>query len=171
MIEQKCSCCGEVKDIGMFNKHSERSCGHRRDCKECRRIKRKTYRLEHGEHIAELNRLSKKRNPEIYKAINKRRKIRIKTEYPVKFKAWKKASKAISEGRIIRQHCCICGNPQAEAHHTDYTQPFKITWMCRKCHGVAHKMGLGGIDFGSYPYNINAPKYPIIDGVEQRDGV
>lgn len=45
---------------------------------------------------------------------------------------------AILTGRIQRAPCIGCGDPKAEAHHEDYTNPFAVTWLCHPCHRERH---------------------------------
>lgn len=45
----------------------------------------------------------------------------------------------IKRGKIKRNACVKCGNEQAEVHHSDYTKPLEIIWLCRKCHILIHK--------------------------------
>jgi hypothetical protein len=44
----------------------------------------------------------------------------------------------IKRGKIIKQPCCICGNPKAEAHHEDYSKPLDVIWYCREHHLKIH---------------------------------
>lgn len=48
---------------------------------------------------------------------------------------------AIVSGKIIRTKICsiCCAEGIIQAHHKDYTKPFDITWLCRKCHNDIHK--------------------------------
>ena len=38
------------------------------------------------------------------------------------------------KGRIHREPCVVCKNILTDAHHVDYTQTFKVVWLCFKCH-------------------------------------
>ncbi len=46
----------------------------------------------------------------------------------------------IQSGKLIRPNCCsrceIACSPHA--HHPDYSNPFAIEWVCRKCHDKIH---------------------------------
>lgn len=44
----------------------------------------------------------------------------------------------IRRGKMERQPCEKCGDPQAQAHHRDYTKPLEITWLCKRCHRKHH---------------------------------
>lgn len=62
--------------------------------------------------------------------------------------------KSRREFKIHTSPCCICGDVNAVAHHDDYTQPFRVAWLCNAHHrqrhvelgwGVAIKGKVGGI--------------------------
>jgi hypothetical protein len=48
-------------------------------------------------------------------------------------------ARAIRTGRIIRQPCSICGEPNADAHHQDYNRPLDVQWLCTFHHLQEHK--------------------------------
>jgi hypothetical protein len=85
--------------------------------------------------------------------------IRIKNEQDKKNKqkrlnyiiAHKLVNNAIREKKIIRpKQCSQCFNENKHGivgHHNDYLEPFKITWLCKKCHVNWHlKNGKGKND-------------------------
>lgn len=45
----------------------------------------------------------------------------------------------LSRGRLKRSPCVICGDPQAEMHHPDYSKPLDIRWLCRRHHRELHR--------------------------------
>jgi hypothetical protein len=47
--------------------------------------------------------------------------------------------KAVKSGQLIKHPCAECGNPNTQGHHADYADPLKVTWLCRKHHGLAHR--------------------------------
>ena len=46
---------------------------------------------------------------------------------------------AIRNGKLVRQPCERCGHGETQAHHHDYTQALQVSWLCRSCHGYAHR--------------------------------
>lgn len=46
--------------------------------------------------------------------------------------------RAIRTGKLTPQPCERCGDRDSVAHHPDYRFPFRVEWLCRKCHGKAH---------------------------------
>ena len=48
--------------------------------------------------------------------------------------------KAIERGKIARQPCAVCGLPDAEGHHPDYSAPLDVVWLCKSHHDETHRM-------------------------------
>lgn len=44
--------------------------------------------------------------------------------------------KAIAKGWIVRKPCSVCGNPDAQGHHEDYSKPYEVIWFCDYHHKV-----------------------------------
>lgn len=55
--------------------------------------------------------------------------------------AHKIATKAIRQGRLVRQPCIICGDPESDGHHEDYSKPLEVIWLCRGHHIRLHRNG------------------------------
>jgi hypothetical protein len=32
----------------------------------------------------------------------------------------------------------VCGATKTEAHHTDYSRPLDVVWLCKHCHRLLH---------------------------------
>jgi hypothetical protein len=48
---------------------------------------------------------------------------------------------AVYRGKIIKPKNCVQCNVEAkriEAHHTDYSKPFEVLWLCTECHKRIH---------------------------------
>ncbi len=51
-------------------------------------------------------------------------------------------AKAIKNGTLVRPSVCdACKQESAaiDAHHIDYGRPYDIMWLCKRCHGAAHR--------------------------------
>ena len=48
---------------------------------------------------------------------------------------------AVKSGRVRKpDKCSKCGEGgRIEGHHTDYTKPLDVMWLCRQCHVNEHK--------------------------------
>lgn len=56
-----------------------------------------------------------------------------------KTKARRVAYNWLQSGKIIKQTCRICDNPDSEMHHLDYGKPTEIMWLCGFCHRAVEK--------------------------------
>jgi transposase-like protein len=77
------------------------------------------------------------------------RRLRDKAAYqrePEKFKARQAVRNAIKAGVLVKMPCEACGHEPTEAHHSDYSRPLEVTWLCTKCHRAAHKVVIAEAD-------------------------
>lgn len=56
-----------------------------------------------------------------------------------KLSASEKVAWAIKSGRLTRQPCEVCQEPNVVAHHDDYDKPLDIKWFCRFHHSQHHR--------------------------------
>src|SRR5688572_18617190 len=102
-------------------------------CIECmRRRARERYYAKYDEVRAADRQRNK--DPE-RRAMKQRSKMKSYAKEPDKPLARRALNCAIKRGEIVRQPCSACGEPNAQAHHHDYSKPFEVEWMCRTCHG------------------------------------
>lgn len=59
-----------------------------------------------------------------------------------KYYARKLVFYAIKCGMLVREPCEVCGKPDGEAAHSDYSRPLEVRWLCSLHHARA--------DFGKY---------------------
>jgi len=55
-------------------------------------------------------------------------------------KAWTAVHKALRKGKLVKQPCIHCGNPDTQAHHADYDKPLEVAWLCDSCHKKLHSI-------------------------------
>jgi hypothetical protein len=128
--------CGEECRLAAnrvcWNKYGERNRDKRRLCHRihyslnkdavCRRIDqyRKTDAGKLAVHKATINGMRK---------------------FPEKYRARMEVLMAMRKGEIVKPENCVkCGaRERIQAHHTDYTKPLIVEWLCRGCHAAAHK--------------------------------
>ena len=92
--------------------------------------KNKTYRLRHRERIRSLQ--------VAWRLANKH-----------KTKAHSMVASAVKRGLIKRpKKCQQCETTSANlhAHHSDYSKPMDVLWLCASCHSKLH--GMGGVCVG-----------------------
>jgi len=83
-------------------------------CKECQRIYQNAYR--------------KKKN---YLTIGKNTKA--------KHYARTYANTYLRRGKLKKMPCEVCGDTEVEMHHSDYSKPLEVRWLCRNHHMEDHK--------------------------------
>lgn len=61
---------------------------------------------------------------------------RFKSANPEKVRAQRVLAAAIRRGDMVRPASCLsCDSVcRPDAHHTDYTKPLRVEWVCRRCH-------------------------------------
>jgi hypothetical protein len=120
---------------------------------------RADYRDRNREHIRQMDREYYQNNHEVrletsrkaqlkyYKTDKGREKYnrhnRLQREkFPEKMRARSLLSNAIVEGKIVKPtRCSLCFSEDfvIEGHHTDYSKPYDVIWICRPCHGTVHR--------------------------------
>ena len=113
MKRKICSNCQLEKPITAFYPHKRD--GYRSECKSCKIPYRKSGYA--GKYAY--------KTPE--NAIKHRARVMI--NYRVK------------RGIIKRQPCIKCNSLKSQAHHTDYSKPLEIIWLCIKHHREEHIKG------------------------------
>ena len=61
-------------------------------------------------------------------------------KHPDRMEARAVLREAIRRGKIIRPSICEeCGRvTRLSGHHSDYTQPLEVIWLCSSCHKFKH---------------------------------
>jgi hypothetical protein len=145
---KNCFKCSQTKPFHAFYKHPKMSDGYLGKCRECTKIYARENYIKNihdpdwVEKELERQRAKSKRKREMQNDESKfaARKTNNKwsRENKHKRKAHGKVSSAIRSGKIVRQPCIVCGEPNSEAHHEDYSRPLFITWLCTKHHNERH---------------------------------
>ena len=62
--------------------------------------------------------------------------------FPEKSAAHDAVASALRAGSMLKPEACeSCGEAsQLDAHHSDYSQPLSVRWLCRKCHSAEHQV-------------------------------
>lgn len=57
-----------------------------------------------------------------------------------KTRAQGRVYQAVARGELARPSACErCGEPRRlDGHHTDYSRPLDVEWLCRACHRKEH---------------------------------
>lgn len=113
-----CENCGARFVVDGFMNPKKRFCSM-----QCSQSGRFNSQYKHGlkSNSAAWARLQRKRHPE-----------KIAARDAVRY--------AIRRGLLVRQPCSVCGTAKTEGHHTDYTKPLVVVWLCKKHHVEADKL-------------------------------
>lgn len=99
---------------------------HPKNSKEWWRDYRKAHQDKLRAYKREYDRQMYKKYPE---RENNRRK-RWNEANPEKHKAQIKLNSALESGKVVRHPCEVCGSVPVHAHHTDYSKPLEVRWLC-----------------------------------------
>jgi len=136
MLEKICFKCSEKKSLDCFYKHSKMKDGYLNACKNCKKNDVKTYYAKNIKKITEYYKEREKTNSRKKWRFFAQKKTRKKN--PEKFSARAKTKYAIRSGKLVKQPCEVCGDLKVHAHHTDYSKPLEIMWLCQKHHTEEH---------------------------------
>lgn len=90
----------------------------------------------------------KERNRKKIKSYRERNREKVKAaklefakSFPEIVEAHRLVKNALYKEELTRpDKCSRCLKEcKAEAHHTDYTKPLDVVWLCRSCHGREHR--------------------------------
>lgn len=148
LSSKTCFKCNTSKPLSDFYKHSQMADGHLNKCKDCAKKDVRAHREENLDKIREYDRTrgrteNRKKearqyqaeHPEIHLAANRR----YKEKFPEKNFARVSVNNAIRDGRLFKQPCEVCGDPDSEGHHDDYSKPLDVRWLCDAHHKEHHR--------------------------------
>lgn len=69
------------------------------------------------------------------------RQANWRRQNPEKYLAHVAVQRALLSGQLVKSSCEICGDPNVDAHHSNYYQPLEIRWLCRQHHMRLHATG------------------------------
>jgi hypothetical protein len=123
-------------------------------CKECCKksvdhTNRKKYPeyqqkyLKDPEHLRRYRESTKRSAERISKTVEfRKKKVRLAKIYIKKFpervNSVKKLLYAVRTGKIIRKCCEVCGSKKTHGHHSDYSKPLDVKWLCPMHHKLEH---------------------------------
>lgn len=147
-----CFKCGAEKPLTEFYKHKGMSDGHLNKCKQCTRCDTKENREKNIDYYKAYDRNRHWADPSrraasieatrLWHRENSERSRELKKNWikknPLKRAAHVKVGNALRSGKIKKEPCVMCGDTKVQAHHTDYTKPLDVVWLCQKHHTEVH---------------------------------
>lgn len=124
---KQCFKCGHIKQETEFYAHPAMSDGLLGKCKTCTK---KDVKENYSKNRSYYSGYEQIRGKRIERIIDKRSYSKLhRQNNPEKAAARRKLNNAIKAGKIQRQPCEVCGR-KAQGHHSDYSQPFNVRWLC-----------------------------------------
>lgn len=165
---KKCAFCKKILPANLFYKHIRNTTGLSPRCKVCSKNYNKQYRLktiEKGkkcrvcgavltkdnsymlsmpnlicrEHYFTSNEMSMavyRKSERGKEAVNRASRNSYRN-HKEKWITRAKTRHAVKMGKLIKLPC-FCGELKVHAHHTDYTKPLEVMWLCQKHHVELH---------------------------------
>jgi len=144
----RCVTCGASfttrHSQGKYCSESCRRTGWRKSWREYgdrnRDDRRQYHRDYYRKNAADVIQRTKK-----YQATDKGKAVALKVaraqrrKFPQRYAARAASRAAIRAGEIVRTPCEVCGAVKVQSHHSDYSKPLKINWLCQKHHTVADR--------------------------------
>jgi len=131
-----CKQCHQAKPLSEYYRDARNHWGVRGEaCKECLRAKSREWNVAnkhlHRKRTADYARENRgKVNARVYKH---------RASNPLKYKARQALYRAVRSGKLMRGPCAHCGSAvDTHGHHTDYTRPLDVIWLCPDCHRIVH---------------------------------
>jgi hypothetical protein len=94
-----------------------------------------------GVHAKATGKFKGRRNPRWLGGVSQdvmRYRRRDRERWPEHHRARRKLEYAVKAGNIEKHPCAKCGSPASNGHHTDYSKPLDVVWLCRKHHDEEH---------------------------------
>lgn len=129
---KRCRICGRNKVLGAYHIRNSRTGCRRTECKKC------WYKAVRANVLK-----SPERNREYQRNWAKTPKGRVcagksarnfDRNHPEKRRAYAIVQNALKTGRLTKEPCVYCKSKRVEAHHTDYSKPLEVKWVCFPCH-------------------------------------
>lgn len=131
-----CRDCGETKPLSDYYTHPQMADGHLNKCKKC--VKERIHRFwaeGRGKEV-DKKRGQKPARKEWQRQQSRRMKIKHAAKNKVRsvFWCW------FRKNKHARKPCAVCGTKLLiEAHHSDYTKPLEVIWLCCYHHKEWHR--------------------------------
>lgn len=135
-----CRKCGEAKPLSEFYTDTTTRDGFRWKCKSCFKLACKKWRALNPDRV--LAKVYEWRSKNYGRWREYRSKMSYKQRYthPDQAAAQSAIAYSIKKGSMIPLCCEICGDPNTEGHHYNYSHVFRIQWLCRKHHYQANRL-------------------------------
>lgn len=134
LATKKCSKCKTDRPLSAFTYRAITKDKLNCHCKLCVATHRRNNKLKIKSYVADHY----QSNREAYKNSF----LKWKNRNPEKAKAQKRFSNYMRYSSDTKQPCVVCGELKVQAHHSDYSKPLDVMWLCLPHHKAWHKVFL-----------------------------
>ena len=127
-----CKQCNADKAVSEFYR------SNRASCKQCHCAQVRLRRLTDPK-VRQYDR-GRSKTPE-RRAKNRVIATRWREEHPEAYQAQTAVGNAVRDGKLKKLPCEVCGaEANVHAHHSDYSRPLDVKWLCARCHHRLHAL-------------------------------
>ena len=134
---KRCFKCGVLKRVSEFYRHPQMGDGHLGKCIECAKADVRAHRSANLDRVRAYD-CERAKTP-ARRAHMKRTTAQYFAAHPDRKKANHAVSNAVRDGRLVRQPCQVCGATRSHGHHSDYSKPLDVVWLCAVHHKEEHQ--------------------------------
>jgi hypothetical protein len=137
---KRCRNCGEERPHSEFYKNKITKDGLASWCKSCDRNRdRKAYSKSYRSGGSYSQVRERYRKSDHGRKANREYLRKQRELFPEKIRARETVNSAVRWGRVSKPVACErCGaGGRIEAHHSDYSKPLDVVWLCKACHCLA----------------------------------
>lgn len=134
VAEKACFKCNVIKPPEDFYRQASMADGRFGKCKECTKADVRANRAAKREYYAEYER--RRFSTPARQATRAKQQRLHRQRHPDKYIARSAVGNAVRDGRLTKPTFCgCCGREgKVQAHHTDYSRPLDVAWLCFVCH-------------------------------------
>lgn len=141
IIHWRCCSCKILMPESQYYKSNRTHNGLKNQCKKCHiqtSIKTRDPEVARRSNVMYMRR-ARASNPERFR--ERERNFSRSRDWNNKSEARYALNLAVRRGYVVRPPSCSrCGaQERLAAHHSDYSKPFDVIWLCSTCHGKEHR--------------------------------
>ena len=141
-MKKQCNVCKKSLNISAFYFYKKWGIYYSK-CKKCCLKQQKEYYFKNPQKLQERRKkdAERQRNISTVKRATYLKKWRAenKEKFRIMHNAHALVAIALKNGKLIKNSCKVCGVTRVHAHHTNYSKPLEIQWLCNVHHKEAHK--------------------------------
>lgn len=143
----ECDACGATRPTSDFYWRNDLN-RFRSTCKDCWNAAAAAREATSEKKAKRSEQRKASRAQEVNRARERKSATAYRHRHPEKTVAKRMVRSALSSGDLVRPEACSqCGlgcvradgASGIQAHHTDYSRPLDVVWLCIKCHAKEHR--------------------------------